>query len=170
MLARNETIFKWLLYGMATLLCVLVQGGLLQRIIIWGVIPFLYPVVAAVVGTLEGPSSGGVYALVLGVFCDTLLPGSIPCFYTLIFPLVSICSGLLSKGILAAGMLCSFISSALAFLLTDGFHCLLLWFNGTPAWKAGAWVMMREFCVTALLIFPITWLFRAVFRRTHLYD
>lgn len=170
MLARNETIFKWFLYGMATLLCFCVQGSFLQRIPLWGVIPFLYPAVVAIVGTLEGPTSGGIYALVVGIVCDSLLPGSLPCFYTLIFPLVSICSGLLSRGVLAAGMLCSLISTAIAFLLTDGFHCALLWFNGTPAWKVGAWVMVREFCVTAVLVIPLTLLFRAVFRRTHLYD
>lgn len=54
MLARNETIFKWCLYGAATFLCFLAQGAVFQRITLWGVIPFLYPVLAAVVGTLEG--------------------------------------------------------------------------------------------------------------------
>lgn len=170
MLARNETIFKWFLYSTATLLCILVQSGVLQRITVWGVIPFLYPVIAAVMGTLEGPIAGGIYALVLGILCDSLLPGGIPCFYTLVFPLVGISSGFLSQGILAAGLLSSLVSSALAFLLTDGFHCLLLWGSGTPAWKSGAWVMVREFCVTAVFVFPITLLFRAVFRKTHLYD
>ena len=49
MLARNETIFKWALYAAAALLCFLVQGAVLQRLTIWGVIPFVYPVIAAVV-------------------------------------------------------------------------------------------------------------------------
>ena len=32
MIARNETIFKWALYAAATALCLLIQGGLLQRL------------------------------------------------------------------------------------------------------------------------------------------
>ena len=50
MLARNETIFKWCLYGAATFLCFLAQGAIFQRITLWGVIPFLYPVLAAAAG------------------------------------------------------------------------------------------------------------------------
>ena len=40
MLARNETIFKWALYAGATAVFFLLQGAVLQRITLWGVIPF----------------------------------------------------------------------------------------------------------------------------------
>ena len=78
MLARNETIFKWALYAAATALCFFVQGALLQRITLWGVIPFIYPVLAAVPATRENPRPATVYALVVGVVCDLLLPEIIP--------------------------------------------------------------------------------------------
>ena len=170
MRSRNETIFKWVLYAAATALCFLAQAFLLQRITLWGVIPFLYPVVAAVAASYEGPVPGTIYALVLGVICDLLLPGPIPCFYTLIFPPVGLGAALISQSLRPAGVVCSLVASALAFLLTDGFHCLVLWATGKTAWAAGGWVMVREFCVTAALAIPVTLLFRAVFRRTHLDD
>ncbi len=170
MLARNETIFKWTLYAAAGLLCFLVQGALLQRLAFWGVIPFLYPLLAAIPAAYEGPFAGSVYALAVGVVCDLILPGPLPCFYTLIFPLAGLCAGLLSQGLLPAGFLCSLAAAAAAFLLTDGFHCLLLWMQGKTAWAAGASVLVREFCVTAPLCVPVTFLFRAVYRKTHLYD
>ena len=47
MLARNEIIFKWALYALAAVLCLFVQGALLQRVTIWGVIPFIFPLTAA---------------------------------------------------------------------------------------------------------------------------
>ena len=80
MLARNETIFKWCLYGAATFLCFLAQGAVFQRITLWGVIPFLYPVLAAVVGTLEGPLAGSIYALArcATVCCRTSFPAFTP--------------------------------------------------------------------------------------------
>ena len=46
MLARNETIFKWALYAGATAVFFLLQGGVLQRISLWGVIPFVFPILA----------------------------------------------------------------------------------------------------------------------------
>ena len=48
MLARNETIFKWALYAAAAALCFFVQAFVLQRFTVWGVIPFLYPALAAI--------------------------------------------------------------------------------------------------------------------------
>ena len=38
MLARNELIFKWALYALAALVCLFVQGVVLQRVTMWGVI------------------------------------------------------------------------------------------------------------------------------------
>ena len=73
MLARNETIFKWALYAGATAVFFLLQGGVLQRISLWGVIPFVFPILVAVVGMYEGPLPGSVYGLTVGVLCDLLL-------------------------------------------------------------------------------------------------
>lgn len=170
MIARNETIFKWLLYAGATALCFLLQEGVLQRLEFWGVIPFLYPLLAAIPATYEGPLAGTIFSLAVGFLCDLLLPGPIPCIHTLVFPLAGLCAGLLSQSWLPAGVLCSLVSAAAAFALTDGFHCLLLWMLGKAAWEAGALVALREFCVTAPLVIPLTLLYRSVYRRTHLDD
>ena len=170
MRSRSERLFKWALYTAATALCFLVQGGLVQRITLWGVIPFLYPVMVAVAASYEGPVPGTVYGLAMGIVCDLLLPGILPCFYTLIFPLAGLCAALVSQSLLPAGWICSLAASALAFFLTDGFHCLVLWAVGKPAWAAGGWIFVRELCLTLPLAIPVTALFRAVYRRTHLDD
>lgn len=167
MLARNETIFKWLLYALAGLLCLWVQTALLQRVTIWGVIPFLYPLLATIPATYEGPLNGSVFALAVGVVCDSLLPDAFPCLYTLLFPLAGIIAGLLSRSLLPAGWICSLTSGAAAFLLTDIFRCLLLWIDRKAAWGAGCSVMVREFLITAPLAIPMTMLFRAVHRKAH---
>ena len=170
MLARNETIFKWALYAGATMVFFLLQGAVLQRISLWGVIPFVFPILAAVLGMYEGPLPGSIYGLVLGVLCDLLLPASIPCFYTLVFPVAGLCAGLISQSLLPAGFLCAAVTSVLAFFLTDAFHCFLLWAREKAAWAAGARLFSREVCISILLIIPVVLLFSAVFRRTHLDD
>lgn len=170
MLARNELIIKWILYGTATALCVLIQAAFCQRIVIWGVIPFLYPMLAAIPSTYEAPVPSTIFALCLGVFCDLLLPGIIPCVYTLTFPLIGLCASLLSRGLLPSGFLCSLIASAIAFLITDLFQCFLLWIHGQDAWGVGLHLLLREAVVTAPLLIPITLLYRIVFRKTHIYD
>ena len=170
MLARNEVIFKWVLYAAATALCFLFQGALLQRIVLLGVIPFLYPMLAAIPATFEDPVPATVFALCLGVVCDILLPGAMPCLYTLVFPVVGLCASLLSKSLLPAGMLCSLTVTAVAFVLTDLFRCLLLVTGGVSPWRTGLSILVRELLVTAPLLVPVTLMYRAVYKRTHIYD
>ena len=167
MLARNETIFKWFLYSAAAVLCLTVQGAVLQRFTLWGVIPCVCPLLASIPATWESPAAGTVFSLAVGVTCDLLLPAPIPCFYTLVFPLAGLFSSLLSHSILRPGFLCSLAAAAIAFALTDCFACFVLWSRGKAAWEAGAFVALREFCVTLPWSVPVTLLFRAVFRRTH---
>ena len=119
MLARNEIIFKWSLYAGAATLMLLFQGFLLQRLSFWGVIPFLYPALAAVVGNYESPVPSTIFGLGLGVVCDLLLPGSIPCLYTLMFPLAGLSGALIAKSLLKAGFLCALVSTAASISMTD---------------------------------------------------
>lgn len=170
MLARSATIFKWTLYTLAGLVWAVVQAAFLQRVTIWGVIPFLYPLIAALPATFEGPAAGTVYALACGVFCDLLLPSSIPCFYTLILPLVGLAAGLLSQSLIPARYLCSAAAALPAYLLTGIFHCIVLWAQGHPAWGAAMSVTLRELCVSLLWSLPMTWLFRRVYLRVHVDD
>ena len=159
MLARSDTIIKWILYALAGLVWAVVQAAVLQRFTFWGVIPFLYPLIAAIPATFEGPTAGTVYALAAGVFCDLLLPSPIPCFYTLIFPLVGLAAGLLSQSLIPAGYLCSAAAALPAYLLTGVFHCIVLMS-----------VTLRELCASLLWSLPMTWLFRKVFLRVHIDD
>ena len=170
MLARSATLIKWVLYALAGLACTVVQAAVLQRFTLWGVIPFLYPLIAALPATFEGPAAGTVYALAAGVLCDLLLPSPIPCFYTLIFPLVGLSAGLLSQSLIPAGYLCSAVASLPAYLLTGVFHCIVLWATGHAAWTAGLSVTLRELCVSLPWSLPMAWLFRKVYRRVHIDD
>ena len=170
MLARNETIFKWVLYAAATVLCLAVQGAFFQRFTLWGVIPFVYPLLAAIPAAYEGPVPGTIFALAVGVMCDLLLPEPLPCFYTLVFPLVGLCASLIAQSWLPAGFLCSLAVTALGFVLTGAFHCFLLWAREKSAWGTGAFVCCRELLVSLPLAIPATLLFSAVHRRTHLDD
>ena len=116
MVARSELILRWSVYGAAGLLVCLVQGLILQRLDLWGVMPFLYPALAAMVAVWEGAvPCGAVYALCLGAACDLALPGGIPCFYTIAFPLAAMLAGLLTRGWLSSNLLSAMAASALGY-------------------------------------------------------
>ena len=170
MIGRSEVFMKWLLYSGATLAALLLQGFVLQHLRLFGVMPFVYPVLAAVLSMYEGAFNGTVYSLILGVVCDLTLPGSIPCFYTLIFPLAGLCGGLISKSWLPAGLLCSLMVSAAAFCLTGLFHSLLLALTSGAAWSAAGSVAIREAGATLPFVPAVFLLFRWVYRKCHLDD
>ena len=148
----------------------LLQGALFQRVTVWGVIPFVYPLLTAIPATYEAPAPAAVFALCVGVVCDALLPGAIPCFYTLVFPVIGLCASLLAQRVLPAGFFCSLAATLMAFCLTDLFRCFLLWVTGRGAWKAGLFLLLRELCITLPLSIPLTFLYRAVARKVHMYD
>lgn len=171
MLIRSETFFKWLLYGLAALVCCAVQGLALQRLVLFGVFPFLYPAVAAVLSTLEGPVAGTAFSLVLGIFCDLALPGPIPCLYTLIFPLAGLVSALIAQGWIKAGPLCALTASAFALVLTDLFQALVLVMQRRDGVLPFALELTaKETALTLPFVIPVFLLMRAVYRRCHRYD
>lgn len=166
MLARNELIFRWTIYSLAALLCLFVQTALLQRFTIWGIVPFLYPLLAAIPATYENSVAATVFSLIVGILCDLMLPEVLPCFYTLLFPIIGLLSSLLAQSVLPNGFLCSVFAAAMAYLLNGLFHCLILW-NSDGIWQTGMFLTLREFCVALPFTIPMTFLFRAVYRRTH---
>lgn len=170
MIGRSETIIKWALFGAATLLCLLLQGFVLQFITVAGVMPFLYPVLPAVVGMYEGPMGGAIYGLAVGAACDMTLPGPIPCLYTLVFPLVGLAAALIAQSWLPAGFVCALAVSAVAFLFTDALHCLVLALSSHAAWGAAGLVALKETALTLPFVLPVWALLRAIHRKCHLYD
>lgn len=170
MLARSATIFKWTLYTLAGLVWAVVQAAFLQRVTIWGVIPFLYPLIAALPATFEGPAAGHGLRPCLWRF---LRPAA-PLLHSLLLHLDSPPCGPRRRTAVPesdpsrVSLLCR--RGSAAYLLTGIFHCIVLWAQGHPAWGAAMSVTLRELCVSLLWSLPMTWLFRRVYLRVHVDD
>lgn len=169
MVARNETIIKWILFGTATVLLCLLQG-ILQNIAVLGIIPFLFPAIVAVIGMFEGVVPGTVCGLVIGVLCDLTIPSVIPCFYTLIFPAAGLIAALIARSWIPAGFLCSLITTVTAFFLTDGFYGILLALLGKHSWYTVGLITLKETALTLPFVIPVFLLLRSIHVKCHMYD
>ena len=170
MVARSELILRWSVYGGAGLLVCLVQGLLLQRLSLWGVMPFLYPALAAMVAVWEGAvPRGAVYALCLGALCDLALPGSVPCFYTVALPLAAMLAGLLTRGWLSSNLLSALTASALSYLVTGLLHAGVLAVTGHGAFVTAMAVAGKEFLITLPALPLLYLLLRFLHGKTHPY-
>ena len=163
MVARSELILRWSVYGGAGLLVCLVQGLILQRLDLWGVMPFLYPALAAMVAVWA------VYALCLGIACDLALPGSVPCFYTVTLPLAAMLAGLLTREWLSSHLLSALAASALSYLVTGLLHAGVLAVTGHGAFVTAMAVAGKEFLITLPALPLLYLLLRFLHGKTHPY-
>lgn len=77
-MGRRDFVFKWLFYALTALGFVLVQVFGLVHIRIWGVHPFLFPVLVSTVAALESAHESAVFALATGAVLDVTMSGVIP--------------------------------------------------------------------------------------------
>lgn len=113
MLPKSYIIAKWTVYTLATLLMAALQHLLLDRISLWGVTPFIYPMLPALVASYEGLHRGSKFALVTGILCDLLIAGPFDGFYTVLFTLIGILAALIGENLLSPGWLCGFSVAAM---------------------------------------------------------
>ena len=157
------TTLKWVFYALWTLVFLLVQQLVFPYLRIAGVHPFILPSLAASAASFEGKREGPVYALVLGLVCDTLFTGAFPCFSAVVLTLSALLAGQAARRLIMPGAVCSLAVSAGALLLTDLFNAVAFTYShGTPPGEA-MWLTAREI----LLSLPFAMLVHLVFSRVH---
>ena len=162
-MTRRMTTLKWVFYALWTLVFLLVQQLVFPYLRIAGVHPFILPSLAAIAASFEGKREGPVYALVLGLVCDTLFTGAFPCFYAVVLTLSALLAGQAARRLIMPGAVCSLAVSAGALLLTDLFNAVAFTYShGTPPGEA-MWLTAREI----LLSLPSAMLVHLVFSRVH---
>lgn len=162
-MTRRMTTLKWVFYALWTLVFLLVQQLMFPYLRIAGVHTFILPSLAAIAASFEGKREGPVYALVLGLVCDTLFTGAFPCFYAVVLTLSALLAGQAARRLIMPGAVCSLAVSAGALLLTDLFNAVAFTYShGTPPGEA-MWLTAREI----LLSLPFSMLVHLVFSRVH---
>ena len=163
---RSYLIFKWVVYSLCTLLLALAQLFVLNQISIAGVVPFLPPMVVGVAASYEGSRASPVYALVFGVLCDLAMAGAPARFYTLVFTLSALIASLLAENLFSPGFLCSFMSTAVCYLVTALGRCAVFLHRGTASPAAVLLEAGKEYLVTLPCLVLVFLLLRQVPRRT----
>lgn len=165
MLPKSYIIWKWTVYGLGTLALFALQYLILNHIELWGVRPFLYPMLPAVLSSYEGLRRGSVFSLVLGAVCDMLLVGPFDGFFTLVFTLIGIASALISENLLPRSGLCSLTVSAMAMALTGLGRIVVQVLSGGGYWGLMARIAMAETLLSLPALAAIVPLYRLIHRR-----
>ncbi len=159
-----DIIARQTAYAVTSLLLLLLRSTLLARLHVWGIMPFLPPILPAVIASMEDRLEGFAFALAFGVCCDLALTAPLPCLYTLAFPLAALLASVLSRSVLQPGFLCSLAVSAAAFVIVDLIAALALLAGGHAELGAIALRAVREMALSLPLLVAchplLAWLHR----------
>ena len=162
---KSYKIFKWTIYGLATFLMLILQSLVLNQIRILGTVPFLYPVLPALVAMFEGGRRGPVFALTLGVVCALLLPAPFPGFFPIAFTLAAVLSARVAENLLSTGFFCGLLVSALSLLLTGGLRILTQLLSGGGYLELMARIVLIESAITLPAVIVAFPLYRVIHKR-----
>jgi len=165
MLPKSYIIAKWSVYGLATLALCAVQHLILNRISLWDVTPFLYPMLPALVASYEGLQRGSRFSLVMGVICDLLILGPFDGFYTVTFTLIGVLAGLIGERLLSPGWLCGFTVSAMGLAIVNLARLLLYLLSGDLHPILMGRIVLVEILITLPMLLPALPVYRAIHRR-----
>lgn len=163
---KSYIVFKWVVYTAVTAALLLLCVFCLDRLRLWGVTPFLTPMLVGVVASYEGGRASPVFALVLGVLWDLATPGGAPGFFTLAFPIAALVSALLAENLFSPGLLCSFVTTTVCYLLTALGRLVSLLTEGSGALAAAVSVAFREYLISLPWLLVVFFVYRWVHRRT----
>ena len=131
----------------------------------FGVIPFLPPVILAVMASFELPRSSVIAGIVFGALCDLVLPAPFACLYTIAFTLAALLISTVVSNLLQQGFARALLSTVLTFLLVDLLQAFaLLPRSGSTAILPMLHLFARETALSCLLLLPVYPALRAIRR------
>ena len=147
----QTTALKWTFYALAAAALFFLRRLLLGSMTFFGVIPFLPPVILAVMASFELPRSA-----VIAPFA---------CLYTIAFTLAALLISTVVSNLLQQGFARALLSTVLAFLLVDLLQAFaLLPRSGSTAILPMLHLFARETALSCLLLLPVYPALRAIRR------
>lgn len=166
-MTRRDLTIKWAFFSTAALAFIALQQLVLNHLEVWGVHPYLLPMLPAMAVILEGQKESAFFAVGLGLFCDLLSPAVIPCFYTIAFLTCSLLSGLLAGRVIMPGFLCAFVCGALSMAITDLLRMLFFTFYNSFSFAHAFALMGKELLLSVAAAPMIFLVFRKISRLLH---
>ena len=164
-MSNREITFKWAAYALCTVLLLFLHSLLLGGVRIWGVLPFLPPVLLSCVAAQEGLRPAALFGLIFGACCDLLHTAPLPCLYTVSFTVSALLTAWLSMKVFQNGFLRVLSGTILTFAVTDLLCMLTFALRADAAFVPMLFLAARETAVSLpLLVFsPLYFMIRRFF-------
>lgn len=154
---------KWSFLGACCLLLAFLRE-LLPEFTLLGAIPFLPPVILAVIASFEEIKPAVLFGMLYGLACDAALPGLFPCIYTLAFTIAAFLVAAAADSLLQPGFPRALLMTVLTFFVLDLFCALAIAARGTGSAGAMLSLFARETLASCPLLLAVYPALRAVRR------
>lgn len=166
-LPKRYLVIKWAVYALATAGLLLFQLLVVHHIRLWGLTPYLPPVLVGAAASFEGRSSSPFFAAALGLLCDlTTASPPMPGFFCLTFTLSAALASFVTEALFSRDLPGCLVASAICLALTGILRVLVLSAGGHLAFAAMCSVAAREFLISLPLLLVVYPIFRRVHKRT----
>ena len=153
---QRHRLVKWALYGVLVLLALILQDTMLSRVRISGATTDLAVCVILLVGVVEGPEEGGLFALAASVFY--YFSGSAPGVYVImLLTATAIFGGLFRQGYWSQGMSSAALCTGAALLAYElGLMLIGIFLNLTNWSRTGVFILTALLSTLAILpLYPL---------------
>ncbi len=155
MITKRDLAVKWTAYAIASLLLIVLHTFFLHDVHIWGVVPFLPPLLAGCIAATEPCKSAAIYAIFLGFFCDITISAPFFGLCTIALTAGALISFLLAAQVFPDTLIGHFLASASTLLVFSFFCCVTLLIKGQSLWPL-LYMCLRELLIS-LLLFPFVY-------------
>lgn len=164
-MTRNHgSQIKWLAYSLAYVLMHLLKFGFLNRMPMNGAVPELATIAVAAVGCFEGPVSGSLYGLGVGLFCSAV-------YYRVGSMMIAICtlvgwlSGLTTDRQVGKNFLGVSLCGSLSILLLESVRVFYYYFFGRNSLEVLLDIAVPEGIYSLIFVIPMYFMFAVIFLR-----
>jgi len=154
-LTRTDITAKWVVYSLLFIAAAIVQQLVLDNIKISGEVPFLLPVIVALVAAREGSVPGTIFAIVFGMVCE--FGGYVPIggIYVISFTVAALIVSLIARFWVSGGVFGGVVYAGIAFIVVDAFLGGYMMIFHSASFYAVASVGAREMFASIFAVFPL---------------
>lgn len=153
-MSRRRIAVIWILYGLCAAFFLLLQNWVLKHVVIWGVYPTVLSFLAVLPAITEKRRHAVIYAFVLGLFIDVVSPVFLPCFYTILLPVLAFFANIIARRIILSPLVCGTIVCGGSLLAVDLCHTLYLLFRQRATFGDAMILSGKEF-ILSMAVLPL---------------
>lgn len=157
-MARSDLTRKWLAYAVCLLFVAVFQQFVLDRLQFFGVVPFISPIIIALIAAYEGSTEGTIFSIIYAAVCEFAGYVAPPGIYVISFFAAALLVSIIARYWVARNVFGAIVYSFISFVIIDFFRlAYFMLMQGVSFANLGD-IALREIGVSIVFAIPLYFL------------